>query len=301
MSILRLLSLIAGVATAACAIYNCSGPAATGIAYPQPLPDTVPTTFLPGIVSTDSLDFNAAFSPDGKSFYFTRSIQKRSIIYVTHYTDDGWTEASDAGLSIPGFSDADPTFAPDGKLYFISNRPKHTHDTTRDYDIWFASSIENGRWSTPLRPDDLNSDSAEYYISFARNGNLYFASSRTGGYGEEDLYMSRLTNNEYTAPANLGPAINTAKSEYDPCISVGEDLIIFTSPNRADTYGKGDLYAAQRQNDAWQAASNLGSTFNTPSREYCAYFTPDDAWFFYSSEGNVKWVSADFVKRSIKK
>ncbi len=100
MSFIRLFSLVAGVAAAACAVYNCNGTMTTGIAYPQPLPDTIPAAFLPGVVSTDSLDFNAAFSPDGKSFYFTRSIQKRSVIYVTHYIDGRWTEACGCRLVI---------------------------------------------------------------------------------------------------------------------------------------------------------------------------------------------------------
>lgn len=300
MSLIRLLYLVAGVATAACAIYNYNGTPAAGIAYPQPLPDTVPTSFLPGVVSTDSLDFNAAFSPDGKSFYFTRSIQKRSVIYVTHYVDGRWTEAADAGLSLPGCSDADPAFAPDGRLCFISDRPGNERDTLRDYDIWYTSPAGNGTWSAPRRLDVLNSDSSEYYISFARNGNVYFASSRKGGYGGEDIYLSRLIDNHYTEPVNLGPTINTARSEYDPCISGSEDVMIFTSSNRADSYGKGDLYASRQNDNTWSPASNLGNAFNTTSREYCAYFSPDNAWFFFSSQKDVKWVRADFVTEHIK-
>ncbi len=165
----------------------------------------------------------------------------------------------------------------------------------------FTSPTSNGRWSAPQRFDVINSDSSEYYISFARNGNLYFASSRKGGYGEEDIYISRLVDNRYTEPVNLGPAINTERSEYDPCISGNEDLMIFTSANRADTYGKGDLYAALQGDNTWLAASNLGSAFNTPTRDYCAYFSPDNVWFFFSSQKDVKWVRADFVTKHIRK
>jgi len=43
------------------------------IVYPSPLPSGVLSIFLPGIVCTDSLEFNASFSPDGKAFYFSRS------------------------------------------------------------------------------------------------------------------------------------------------------------------------------------------------------------------------------------
>ena len=40
--------------------------AQTDIPYPKPLADTAAITFLPGIVSKDSIDFGSAFSPDGK-------------------------------------------------------------------------------------------------------------------------------------------------------------------------------------------------------------------------------------------
>ena len=44
--------------------------AANNIPYPQPYPDSVAKVFLQGLVSKDSVDFGAAFSPDGKYFYF---------------------------------------------------------------------------------------------------------------------------------------------------------------------------------------------------------------------------------------
>ena len=111
------------------------------------------------------------------------------------------------------YSEADPAFAPDGKLYFISNRPKDQSDTLMDYDIWFVAPLSDGRWSEPENLKSVNSDSSEFYISFSKNGNLYFSSSRKGGFGEEDIYVSRLINEQYTAPENLGAAINSKRSE----------------------------------------------------------------------------------------
>ena len=83
-------------------------------------------------------------------------------------------------------------------------------------------------------------------MSFAKNGNLYFASSRKGGFGEEDIYVSRLVNKQYTKPENLGPAINSKESEYDPCISANEDFIIFTSSGRGDSFGAGERRCLER-------------------------------------------------------
>lgn len=268
------------------------------IPYPKPLPDTTAIPFLPGLVCSDSMDFGSAFSPDGRSFYFTRSINKKTIIYVSHYKGAEWQAPVPFPPVGSGYSEADPAFAPDGKIYFISNRPKNTADTIKDFDIWFAAPAGNGGWSGPERVETINTDSNEYYISFAKNGNLYFASSRAGGYGEEDVYVSRLVNQQYASPENLGPAINTSKSEYDPGISREEDMLVFASSNREGGFGAADLYASKiNEKRQWQPAANLGRGINTPTRDFCPYFSPDGKYFFFSTERDIKWVRNDFVKR----
>lgn len=275
-----------------CASLHTEAQTVTGIPYPEPLPGLTPITFLPGSVSTDSIEFNSAFSPDRKSFYFTRKINGQSKIHVSWYDGKNWTKPVPASFSDNPYSNADPAFAAGGKLYFISNRPKNGSDTPSDYDIWFCKPLSGGRWSEPENLQIVNTDSNEYYISFSKNGNLYFASDRKGGFGEEDIYVSRLINGKYTTPANLGAAINSAKSEYDPCISPNEDFIIFTSSNREGGFGGADLYYAKSQGGRdWTPAVNLGKNFNTPGREYCSYLSPDGKYFFFSSSGDIKWVS----------
>lgn len=272
----------------------------TGIPYPQPFPDSVAIRFLPGTVSSDSMDFNAAFSPDGKSFYFTRSINRKTKIYVTHYDGVNWP----APVLVPFLdsknSEADPVFSPDGTLYFISDRPTEAPDTLMDFNIWFVKPLPGGSWSAPEDLKAVNTDSSEYYISFAENGNLYFASSRKGGFGEEDIYVSKLVGEKYTKPENLGAAVNTSKSEYDPGISADEDVIVFASSNREDGFGAADLYCAKRNGDKkWLKAGNLGDRINTKTREFCPYFSPDGKYFFFSSERDVKWIGMEVLKRQI--
>jgi hypothetical protein len=268
------------------------------IPYPDPHPDSVAVTFLPDVVSKDSLDFNAAFSPDGQSYYFTRSENKQLIMYTSHYNGSQWTAPARVSFTEPGYSQADPAFGPDGKLYFISNRPGHATDTLGDYDIWFVSP-EGAGWSAPQNLAAVNTDSAEYYISFAGNGNLYFASGRAGGFGQEDIYVSERVDSAYAAPRNLGAAVNTDKSEYDPGISPGEDLIVFASSKREDSYGAADLYGAKRPpNGEWTTAIHFGKTLNTTTREYCPYFSPDGRYFFFSSERDVKWIGIEAVRQA---
>lgn len=266
------------------------------ISYPEPLPDSAAIPFLPGIVCSDSLDFNAAFSPDGKRFYFSRSRQGKWMIYMTELKEDAWTKPVLAPFNEPSYSQADPFITSDGTLYYISNRPRHVGDTIPDYDIWLIRRQSDGSWAKPENPEGVNSDSTEYYVSCAANGNLYFASNRTGTSGSHDVYVSRYVNGVYATPKNLGLAINSVHMEHDPMISPDERYLIFTSVDRADSYGNGDLYYSLRGKDGkWTHAKNMGSQFNTNTYEYCTYLTPDGQYLFYSTGYDVKWISTKYL------
>lgn len=273
----------------------------TVINYPAPEPDSIAIPFLPGIVSGDSLDFNSAFSHDGKSFYFSRSYQGKWMIYVTELQAGSWSKPRLAPFNEPRYSQADPFITPDGTLYYISNRPKAVGDTVSDYDIWrirpqLGGLAPGNTWTAPENIEAVNSDSTEYYVSVAANGNMYFASNRQGTLGSHDIYVSRYVDGHYTKPENLGPAINSGTMEHDPMIAPDERYLIFTSVDRKDSYGDGDLYYALRNADGtWAPARNMGARFNTDSYEYCSYLTPDGRYLFYSSDYNVKWISTKYL------
>ncbi|MBT1704439.1 hypothetical protein [Chryseosolibacter indicus] len=267
------------------------------ITYPKPHPDSLPIKFLPGLVSVNGLDFNSAFSPDGQSFYFSRSVNGQWDIFVSAYEGQAWSKPIRVSFSDERYSEADPTFSPDGKLFFISNRPRNNDIIRKDYDIWFVEPADEKTWSNPQNLLSLNSDSSEYYISFSDNGNLYFGSSRPGGFGQEDIYVSRLVDGAYTAPTNLGENINTPESEHDPCVSHNEQLIVFKSENRADGFGQADLYFSTiDKTNTWMPAKNLGARINTQGYEYCPYFSPDGKYFFFSSRSDIMWMDMRAVR-----
>lgn len=245
-------------------------------------------SFLPGIICSDSLEFNAAFSPDGNFFYFTRSVNKRSRLYYSTRSGDKWSIPTQLPFADTNYSDADPALSPAGELYFISNRPTHPNDTIKDYDIWKVSQTNSGQWSQPINVKELNSLEDEYYISFTQKGDACFSSSRKGGYGEEDIYFSEYKNNAFAKPQNMGNTINTNHSEYDPFITANGQALIFTSSGRSDSFGKADLYWSVKTTKAWQKVNHFNEAINTPTRDYCPYISPDKKYIFFSSYGDVK-------------
>ena len=265
----------------------------TTINYPEPKPDSAALRFLPGIVSTDSLDFNSAFSIDGKSFYFAHTVKGKFVIYQTIFDGSNWSMPAHAAFSDTNYSEADPFITDDGSIYYISNRPRDASDTIPDFDIWVVRPQPNGGWSALENLQAINSDSTEYYVSLSANGNIYFASNRSGGYGSHDIYYSKFVDGKYTTPENLGPSVNSAETEHDPLIAKDERFIVFTAVNRKDGYGEADLYYSLKdENKKWAQALNMGKQINTPTYEYCPYLTPDSKYFFYSSNYDVKWIAA---------
>lgn len=256
--------------------------------------------FLAGIVSTDQVDFNACYSADGKSFYFSRSINGRSAIYVTHRDHDGWSTAQRLPFCDDAFSYADPAFSPSGEFYFISNRPQYKGDTLLDYDIWKSFRV-NEQWTSLVNVSTLNSAKDEYYISFDERGDAYFSSSRDGGYGAEDLYVANFDDDKFGKPINLGPDVNSMHSEYDPFVNHDGTTILFASSGRKDALGKSDLYWAEKDG-VWRSAIHLdepsvgfirsGHNLNTVTRDYCPYISRD-GYFFFSSDGQVKRIPLD--------
>jgi hypothetical protein len=255
--------------------------------------------FAPGIVSTDSSEFGSAFAPDGSVFYFARSVNKRSGIFFSRKVNDGWSSPQRANFSLPEYSDADPVIAPDGALYFISTRPSTKDDQAGDYDIWKVMPTTGG-WSAPVNVTELNSFDNEFYISFTSRGDACFASSRGGGYGEEDIYFSKKLGDTFQSPVNMGPSVNTKCSEYDPFISSDGSAIIFTSSGRDDSFGKGDLYWIIKTNGDWKNTVHFDKNLNTEGRDYCPYVTADGAEFFYSSQGDIKYISMSDLPAELK-
>lgn len=130
----------------------------------------------------------------------------------------------------------------------------------------------------------VNTDQLEVYPSLAADGTLYFSSGRPGGYGKNDLYRSRPTEDGWSEPENLGGAINTEQSEGDLYVAPDQSYIVFVSSGREDSIGAGDLYVSFRAPDgSWGEGINLGETINSTWTEYCPTVSPDGRHLFFTS------------------
>jgi Tol biopolymer transport system component len=99
----------------------------------------------------------------------------------------------------------------------------------------------DGRWAQPENLGAPVNTAGREYDPFVAPDESYliFASERPGGLGGADLYISvRRPDGSWGTPANLGPTVNSAASDYTPMLSPDGQYLFFTSGSA----GSDDIY-----------------------------------------------------------
>lgn len=88
---------------------------------------------------------------------------------------------------------------------------------------------------------------------------------------------------EWEAPVNLGPLINSTASELQLGVAPnGRSL--FVSSDRSGTLGQQDLYVSSRQADgSWGSLQHLGSVVNSPLNDSSPTLSRDGHYLYFSS------------------
>jgi Tol biopolymer transport system component len=265
----------------------------------QNKPGLIPEIFAPGVVSTEKNELNALFSPDGKEFYFCiSSAPYQYRIMVMKRENNRWTLPRKVSFS-KRYSHVDPFYSFDGeRLYFVANRPLKKGGETKDFDIWFVEK-SGPDWGKPVNLGaPVNTGGDEFYVSISKKGALYLSANYEGSEGSFDIYVSLPEGGKYTKPKNLGPAVNSKFYDHDPFISPDGSFLLFTSVGRPDGYGSGDIYVSFRDGiGAWTKAKNMGRKINSYSYEYCPTLSPDGKFLFFTSKGDIYWVSSKIIRQ----
>ena len=152
-----------------------------------------------------------------------------------------------------------------------------------------ADRFAGSEWSEPVNLGPLvNSGFVDANASLSPNGHaLYFISTRPGGFGNNDIWMSerQCLTCSWEAPVNLGAVINTDAMEASPTVSEDGQLLFFYS-GKAGGFGGSDIYVSHRistsaAGDVWGPPENLGPDVNTAAAEQGSYYVK------VSGEGNA--------------
>lgn len=261
-------------------------------------PHAVPVVFAPGVISTSVEEYHVSFTPDGRTVYFTRSddffpISRQATIMVSDLIDGAWTAPRVASFS-GTYPDLDPFVSPDGnRIFFSSIRPVDGQPRL-DADTWMVERRFDGTWSEPINLGPaVNSPVDDLYPSVDADGNLYFGSERAGGQGGWDIWRSRYVNGSWQTAENLGPNINSPYWDFNPWITADGRMLVFTSLNRPDGYGMGDIYVSHLHRGEWTPARNIGPPVNTAADEYHPAFSANMKEFYFVRHTYAPWVPGD--------
>ena len=201
--------------------------------FGQPTPGITPERFAPGVVSTDAIELNGVFTPDGREFFFTRLIDGVDTMHRSVFEDGKWSEPRPL-LVFPGRVRAvavDMSVSPDGQeLYFLGQHPHEGARENPGYDLWVSRRV-NGDWSTAqVVPAPVSTSAEELYPVVVADGSLYFSSNRAGGLGRSDVYRAqRLADGSFAEPVNVGPPINSEFGTGDTFVAPDESYLIVSS------------------------------------------------------------------------
>lgn len=229
------------------------------------------------------INTSSKLTPDNKIIKGERlskfDMEYHEDIFKSDYlTDSKWSAPCryDYSTRKNSMHDACVSLSFDGKTIF-----NYRGDNNGDL---YTASIVDGKWTKTVPLKGINTKYREDHIALTHDGKTaYFISDRPGGQGGKDLWKSNLiADNEWSAPENLGPTVNTPYDEEGVFIHPDGKTIYFSSRGH-NTMGGFDIFETTFEDGKWSQPLNMGYPTNSPD---------DDVFFILSSDGKTAYLSS---------
>lgn len=241
-------------------------------------------------------EYLAALTADDERIIFTvkRPRDKNTVcafclneedLYASRQVDGVWIPREALGAPVKtGYNEGAQCVSPDGKylLYTMCDADFGMGSC----DLYWAKRMGE-RWSRPRNfGAPVNTGSWESQPTMAADGmTIYFASSRSGGFGGMDIWKTTMTaEGEFSIPENLGPAINTPGDDAAPFIHSDGRTLYFASNGRTGMGGYDLYYATLQPDGSWSEPQNMGYPINSPA---------DEINIFINAAGTMAYISSD--------
>lgn len=128
----------------------------------------------------------------------------------------------------------------------------------------------------------INSKHRDYFPAItADNETLIFSRNIAGN---EDFFISKKRNKEWSSPVSLSSNINTSQfNEGAQSISPDGQYLFFTGCNRPNGLGRCDLYVSHKEGNNWGQPFNLGAPVNSIYWESQPAISPDGNTLYFVS------------------
>lgn len=177
-----------------------------------------------------------------------------------------------------------PVLTADESALIFTRRNGHTD--RHDEDLVVSYRNEKGQWMPPVSiSKNINSEMNEGTCTISADGRKLIFTSCSGrdNYGSCDLFESVRIGDEWSAPKNLGPGVNTSGWESQPSLSADGRTLYFVS-DRRNGMGMRDIWVSTLdENNKWSKAVNLGSPVNTEFDEMSPFIHVNGRTLFYAT------------------
>jgi peptidoglycan-associated lipoprotein len=270
--------------------------------YPENIEAAI--SFAGDNINSPSAESSPAFYKDG-SMYFASMNSKQPVVldgkegeyqaklYVSSRDNQGEFGKSsplDEAINRVDFYNTGVSFSEDGqRMYFT--REKYHNNKVESSQI-YLSKRNGDQWSTPYPIDAVNAGnrSRHPYEGELFGGKvLFFVSDIPGGYGGFDIYYSSIKGDEFGLPVNLGPTVNTHKTENSPFYKDG--TLYFSSDGHPGMGGM-DIFHSKWDGTKWSVPVNMGFNYNT---------SYDDIFFRLNQSGTSGALVSNRINKDKKK
>ena len=191
-------------------------------------------------INTEDSEGTLCIDARGKTMFFTRcpSVKKKNLgcdIYMSELGGKGWERPKKLSLKPNDtLSVGHPCVSDDGKfLIFVSDMP----GGQGGHDLWYTTyEKKSDSWSLPVNMGpEVNTAGNELFPSFARNGDLIYASDGLPGMGALDMFRAEKVGdkNQWEKPTNYGSPINSEFNDY-AMVEVDDRKGYFTSERKGN-------------------------------------------------------------------
>ncbi len=165
--------------------------------------------------------------------------------------------------------------------HWLSRQQTYYTDADTIRELAASARPRDILWQPPVAlPESINTGEEDYEPRLSADGlTLYFVRGKAGG--SADIYTSIRTTDGWSEPEPLFD-VNSEFDDLGPELSADGRLLYFYS-NRPNGAGGYDLWVAQRGEEGWLPASNLGPQINTGYNEYGPALTPDGQTLYFAS------------------
>jgi outer membrane protein OmpA-like peptidoglycan-associated protein len=238
----------------------------------------------PNINSKNS-EYWPGMTLDRNTFVFTRLVGNQEDFYFSYKQGEDWSKAIPAPgkINTPENEGTSSVFMGADKqwlYYTVCNQGGFG-----SCDLFYSELFGNKWGARNNLGEAINSEYWDAQPSISADGNtLVFSSARKkGSFGDKDLWIAKKQNGVWQSPKNLGPKINTPRSEQAPFLHYDGRTLYFSSDGHRG-FGEHDLFVVRMdESGEWGNPENLGKGINTSS---------DDVGFYVDALGQKAYFAS---------